>query len=217
MVSINSRRNGRTVVQVFAKYPRLGKVKTRLAEDTSSEMAVQVHRELVERQLAQLMHLPGSVLIELWCTESADAEYYRMLLGRWPRIRYRRQSAGDLGQRLKTALQRAILQADRVLQIGTDCPVLQCEHVRYAAHLLGLDADTVFIPAEDGGYVLAGYTTFHPRIFDNIAWSTSAVLAQARRQLLRQGLNSVALPALWDIDHLQDLQRYRALQAVTAE
>ena len=41
-------------------------------------------------------------------------------------------------------------------------------------------ADVVLGPALDGGYYLIGLGADEPRLFQNIAWGTDAVLAQTR-------------------------------------
>lgn len=71
--------------------------------------------------------------------------------------------------------------------------------------------DVVFIPAEDGGYVLAGYRCWLPGMFDDIDWGTGKVLAQCQNQLKALGLKVKLFPALWDVDRPEDLSRYQAL------
>jgi len=200
------------IIQVFAKYPHNGRVKTRLARVIGSEQATQIHQELVERQLAHLQHLPAYVKLELWCDEDADSPYYHTLFRRWPRLSYRRQSDGDLGARLAAALQRGVRHSRRILQIGTDCPVLGRNEIESALSGLNQNVDIVFIPAEDGGYVLGAYRQYKSGLFDHIDWSTERVLRQSLRQIASLGLTAVCLPSLWDIDHAEDLERYRQLQ-----
>jgi len=200
------------VIQVFAKYPHVGRVKTRLAAHCGSVSAKDIHQELVERQLSQLQQLPLLVRIELWCDDNADAAYYKMLFRRWPRLTYRRQCEGDLGLRLATALQRGIRFSGQVLQIGTDCPVLGVAEIEHALAELSCGADVVFVPAEDGGYVLGGYTAFHRDLFQRVDWGTNRVLQQSLDQAQSVGLNVVCLPSLWDVDRPEDVLRYREQQ-----
>lgn len=204
--------NLRSVIQVFAKYPHVGQVKTRLASETGPELAAEVHCELVERQLDALMRLPGYVRLELWCTEDADALFYKTLFERWPRLRYCRQRGGELGERLGHALACSMPRSSLVLQIGTDCPVLHRPQIMAAIEELNQGSDTVFIPAEDGGYVLGGYTVYQRELFEHVEWSTCRVMFQVQSQLDRYGYSVSVLPTLWDIDYLADLERYRGLR-----
>ena len=75
----------------------------------------------------------------------------------------------------------------------------------------------VFIPAEDGGYVLVGARRggLEKRCFDDIAWGGAEVMAQTRMQLLKQGWAPSRdwreMPALWDVDTPEDFERARRL------
>ena len=66
------------------------------------------------------------------------------------------------------------------LLIGTDCPALRPEHLSDSLGALHVDIDAVFIPAEDGGYVLVGMKRPHPELFSGISWGTSEVMSQTR-------------------------------------
>lgn len=199
-------------VQVFMKYPQPGCVKTRLAEHIGSARAVAVYQELVESVIEELQELPVSQRIELWCDADGASPYIRKLFNWWPRLHYRRQANGDLGTRLDDALRQAALSSSRVVQLGTDCPVLRADNIESALSALTCDSDVVFIPAEDGGYVLGAYRTYREGLFSAIDWSTDRVLQQSITQAQRAGLHVTCLPGLWDIDHLDDLERYRAWQ-----
>ena len=213
MVLTHNRRKASPVVQVFTKYPHPGQVKTRLAHDTGGEEAAEVHRELVLRQLQELMRLPPFYQLELWGNADANRPFYHLLLSKWPRLRYCRQQEGDLGVKLRHALARASHHSTCVLQMGTDCPVLQADDIKIAASACQQQADVVFIPAEDGGYVLGAYRSYHSAMFDAIEWSTERVLSQALSRLWRLGYSTATLPTMWDIDRIADLQRYREMQA----
>jgi len=65
-------------------------------------------------------------------------------------------------------------------------------------------------PALDGGYTLIGLRRPHTALFEGIAWSTGAVLAQTRVVLQRLGLAHVELAPLADIDEPADLRHLPA-------
>ncbi len=205
-------------VQIFARYPRSGQVKTRLAASIGDEAALQLHCDLVERQISQIGRLPGYVACELWCTDAADAPWCVEMLQRNPRLRYRRQVTGTLGVRMDAALRRGMQYSSGVLQIGTDCPVLDTTHIQLCMDELASGTDTVLIAAEDGGYVLAGYSGFYRHLYDGIDWGTDRVLTQTLKRHCRLGLSPVVYCSLWDVDRAEDYDRYRSLgdQAVTS-
>ncbi len=67
--------------------------------------------------------------------------------------------------------------------------------------------DAVFIPAEDGGYVLLGLRKPCPEIFQNIPWSTSETLSATLANAERAGRKIALMPPLFDVDTLADLER----------
>ncbi len=70
-----------------------------------------------------------------------------------------------------------------VLLIGTDGPALTCEHLQMAATALREGNDAVFLPAEDGGYVLVGLRRAEARLFTGMPWGSADVMAETRRGL----------------------------------
>ena len=107
-----------------------------------------------------------------------------------------------------------------VVLIGTDCPVLLAAHLVAAARMLRGDGDgpndAVFVPAEDGGYVLVGLRGPQPRLFEGIDWGSERVMAQTRERLSELGLRWVELPTLWDVDRPGDLLRLATLEGYRA-
>lgn len=75
--------------------------------------------------------------------------------------------------------------------------------------------DAVFIPAEDGGYVLVGLRRPLPRLFEDIDWGSERVMTQTRARLHELGLSWRELPTLWDIDRPQDLDRLASIDGVS--
>ena len=72
-----------------------------------------------------------------------------------------------------------------VLLIGTDCPALTPGHLRMAATALQEGDDAVFLPSEDGGYVLAGLRQADANLFADMPWGSAEVMAETRRRLLQ--------------------------------
>ncbi len=114
------------------------------------------------------------------------------------------QGEGDLGQRMARIARRVLDAGERPILIGTDCPALTPTHLRQAAAALET-ADTAFLPAADGGYVLIGLRRFDARLFEGIAWSTDAVMQQTRSRLGELGWTRWEGETLHDIDTADDL------------
>jgi len=200
------------LIQVFAKYPHPGTVKTRLLPSLGVEKTTALYRELLERQLDLVTSMPDILSAELVGTESEDAEYFQYCLTKWSRLRFRRQVDGDLGDRMSAALASAAHQGGAILQVGADCPALTQTHLYNALQSLQGGDDVVFIPADDGGYVLAGYRRFFPGLFHRIDWGTDRVLTQCTNRLTSLGLRFSLLPVLWDLDRPEDLPRYQQIR-----
>jgi hypothetical protein len=109
------------LIVMFAKAPRPGFVKTRLAAQIGKNDATWLYRLLVERQLRTV---PAVWPLEIhFAPQDAEPEM-RSWLGE--HRSYVPQSSGDLGQRLQGAFARGFDRGARaVIAIGGDCPELR--------------------------------------------------------------------------------------------
>lgn len=194
---------------IFLKAPRLGRVKSRLAEFIGEEAALEAYRILVEQQMASL---PQGWNIEVHYTPMDARDEMRAWLGAAP-YSYYPQVEGDLGNRLRHAQQDAFKRnAEKVLFIGGDCPYLTRKILDEAATYI--KPQTVVLgPAADGGYYLLGLQEPHPQIFENIEWSTSQVLEQTIALARAHSLSLSFLKMLEDVDDFPTWERYQEAQA----
>ncbi|MBH68577.1 MAG: hypothetical protein CMM58_09520 [Rhodospirillaceae bacterium] len=184
---------------VFAKQPKIGWVKTRLAKDIGLVNATFWYR----KQLLNLLKTLDSTLPcrrHLFVTPDAAARQPTIYttLG-WE---VHSQGGGDLGARMKRAFTR-VGAGPRVL-IGSDIPEISKQHIRTAFSELRR-ADAVFGPAKDGGYWLIGLSKYtglpHLR---KIRWSTRFALSDTINHF-RNGDKISLLETLTDVDHGPDL------------
>ena len=188
---------------VFAKAPEPGQVKTRLAPTLGAQGAAHLQERLIRHSLAgALAAAVGAV--ELCCAPAPSHPFFRRCADEFG-VALSQQRGRDLGARMAHAVERLAARGPVIL-IGSDCPALTPDHLRLAADALE-DHDAVLAPAEDGGYVLIGLTRYDPRLFENIAWGSAAVLEQTRARLERLGWNYAELVPLWDVDRPEDLER----------
>ena len=201
-------------IAILAKAPLAGFAKTRLIPALGARGAARLQRAFVRRtlQVAQQARLGGGV--QMWCAPSADQRFFRALQRSTGVVCFS-QPEGDLGARM----QAATAAPGPVLLVGTDCPALTVQHLRAAAAALQVGPETgtdtnaraVFIPAEDGGYVLVGLRQPQPGLFHGIDWSTDRVMAQTRQRAHALGVALCELALLWDVDTPDDLARLAAL------
>ena len=144
-------------LQVFAKAPVPGRVKTRLARTIGAEAAASAYRALAERTLATAAaaRRAGVVgAIELWLDPESDPAAIAPWRDRFG-VTIETQAGDDLGARMRNALRSSIARGIPALLIGTDVPGYDVAYLAHAAAALERH-DAVVGPAEDGGYVLVG-------------------------------------------------------------
>jgi rSAM/selenodomain-associated transferase 1 len=193
-------------VIVFARVPRLGEVKTRLARSIGDAAALSVHRELMAGAMATAV-TAGADRLELCVAgDDRDGECARLAASCGAALSVQR---GDsLGDRMGEALGRALADGCRPVLIGCDVPSLTASDLRRAFDALEFH-DAVFAPAEDGGYGLVGCRREIGVAFEAIPWGQPTVMAATRERLRAAGIGWAELRTVWDVDELEDLQRWR--------
>ena len=183
----------KNTVLVFARLPRLGTVKKRLAADIGARGAVQFHQATLVTLLHSLIRDRSFRTILAF---SPDRGRWRLPI----RVPVIRQGAGNLGQRMERAFRR--FPRERVALVGSDIPALRARHVRTCFASLG-SAQAVFGPATDGGYWLVAMGPRRPaRPFAGVRWSTGHALADTLANFTNYRVCS--LEVLQDIDTAVD-------------
>lgn len=187
---------------VFAKAPRPGAVKTRLAAAIGAEAAARAQADMTAAVLSRLAGSgPWTSLLAVAPDEAADDPAL------WPAdVPRAPQGPGDLGERMARFLGGAAPDAPVVL-VGSDIPAMAPANVARAFRSLR-DCDLVFGPARDGGFWLVGTRGPLPAgLFSGVRWSMPGVLAAV---LARAGGARVALTdVLEDVDDLPAYRRWR--------
>jgi len=192
------------VLQIFAKAPVLGRVKTRLGRVIGAVAALHWYRILVHRTLMIASRVPAEV--QVWCPYEDDPFELEQLVDGLGMTFYQ-QCSGDLGRRMEFALQAGLRFGPRVLLIGADCPVWTPEALTSAGQALSA-ASMVLVPADDGGYVGIGVSESVPPVFEGVSWSSASVTSQTRRMMAQAGVDWLELHTLWDVDRPDDLDRW---------
>ncbi len=186
---------GDTLV-IFARVPRLGAVKRRLARGIGARAALRFY----VGQLATLLR--ATARDRRWRTVIAATPDHAP--ARWPMALPRvPQGRGDLGQRML----RAMRPHRRCVLVGSDIPGITAADIAAAFRALGR-ADAVFGPARDGGYWLVGLGPRRPAApFAGVRWSTRHALADTRANF--RGRRVAAVRRLRDVDTAADLAALR--------
>ena len=194
---------------VFAKAPRIGDVKRRLAAGIGDGAAWRFYSATSRQVLRRVARDPGW---RCWLAVTPDRFSTK---GRfWPaEIARIPQGPGGLGDRMARPIRN--LPPGPVVIIGTDIPALGACHIRAAFDALRSN-DVVFGPAGDGGYWLIGLNRCPRRrefaatgLFTGVRFSTPAALADTRANL-DPGCRVAMLERLDDVDDAPAFARWRA-------
>jgi rSAM/selenodomain-associated transferase 1 len=183
---------------IFARAPRLGGVKRRLAAGIGRRAALNFHRINTESLIRRLGREPRwrtmlAVTTEAW---------------RWPVYVPRMVQQGhDLGARMANALRAA--PPGPVILVGSDIPGITEDGIARAFHALGA-ADAVFGPARDGGYWLVGVRDrgLLRGLFRNVRWSSERALSDTIANL-PAGRRHALVHMLEDVDDIESWRRWR--------
>ncbi len=197
---MDPRKTSRALI-IFIKNPLSGKVKTRLARESSDDFALKVYNTLLSHT--------RSVTASIQATKYLYYSNHIPEVDEWDDKIYKKhvQVKGSLGQKMKAAILYAFSNHDEVLIIGSDCIQLQESDLEQAFQKLG-QYDSVLGPALDGGYYLLGLKKIIPQLFEGIPWSTEHVTDKTLEKLITSGYSCHFLRPLSDIDYLEDWQRY---------
>jgi hypothetical protein len=197
----------RPIVFIFARAPRFGGVKTRLARDIGAAEALRFYRNTlhgVARRLASSGRL--DVVLAVTPDKAATESGY------WPAgIARVAQGRGDLGRRMVRVLKCA--GSRPAIVIGSDIPDASAALVLDAVRALGTRR-FVLGPTQDGGYWLIGAR--HParlarQQLDAVRWSTSHALTDTVARLHDVSL----LPqTLTDVDDGLDYSLIKSRQSL---
>ncbi len=207
--------SARVAFGLFAKPAVAGQVKTRLCPPLTPSQAAELYRAfLIDTACA--LEATGF----RWGVFSPDPGAQR---AGWPEAApapgfWRKQNGNDLGERMLGAIRDlAVDGSEGSILVGSDHPSVPVEKLRRGAELV-TGADLVLGPALDGGYYLIGMRAPRPRVFQEVPWSTPAVLPTTLDRIREERLSARFLDPWYDVDDAGDLRFLRNhLEALALE
>ena len=199
-----------TVILLFAKAPVAGLVNTRLIADIGVQAATKLQHDLIHQRLSMLAQ-ENLCTVRLMCAPDRQDECFLRCEQEYP-VTLQRQSGADLGIRMLNGVKHALQNYKYCIVIGTDAPALDGSIIKQAIDVLHTKDEVVFVPAEDGGYVLVGLQKPYEFLFEGISWGSAEVMQQSRSKLKKNSVSYKELTTCWDIDRLEDYQRYLVLE-----
>ena len=183
---------------IFARTPRVGQGKRRLARDVGEFAAFRFQYVMRARLLRDLGR---DSRWKTWLAFTPD--HLHPGAQGLPTLA---QGTGGLGRRMASVMRR--LPPGPAVIIGSDIPGIRSVDVAAAFRALG-SHDAVLGPARDGGYWLIGLRRGLRFVdpFRNVRWSSAHALADTRANLRDQRV--ALLRTLADIDDGVDWHRYQ--------
>ncbi|MFW6126759.1 MAG: TIGR04282 family arsenosugar biosynthesis glycosyltransferase [Thermodesulfobacteriota bacterium] len=199
------------VLIIFSRYPEAGRSKTRLIPALGASGAARLHEDMTRHTLRTAAELAQGypVRVEVHYAGGDEGLMRQVFGGDFP---YLPQAAGDLGQKMRTALEGPLTTGtDRAAVIGTDCPDLTASRLQQALEALKT-RELVLGPAPDGGYYLIGCRRAWPQLFADMPWGTEQVWARTLAAAQGLELNPYVLEPLPDVDRPEDLSIWEAVR-----
>lgn len=200
---------GLCALAVMTKAPRPGLVKTRLTPPLTPEEAAALNVCFLRDTSASISAAVGNgggAGIASYTPVGAEGAWGEILPGHFVMVA---QRGDDFGERLSHAVEDLLrIGFYSVCLIDSDSPMVPQRTYKRAMELLAKSGDRVVLgPSDDGGYYLIGLKRLHPRLFEEIDWSTERVLAQTKARAAEIGLPVESLPTEFDVDDGAGLRR----------
>ncbi|WPB86427.1 TIGR04282 family arsenosugar biosynthesis glycosyltransferase [Sediminicoccus rosea] len=196
-------------ISIVCKTPGVGGGKSRLRPLLGAEMVARLSGCFIRDVAAALEAVPsplGRQLYALYSPAGSDVLLRALLPPPWTLVLSHAQSVGAV---LDMSMAAFLGDGhDCAIMVNGDSPTLPTDFIVEAIAALRAPGDRVVLgPALDGGYYLVGLKRPHPRLFEDIAWSTPDVLACTVERARELGLPVMLLPRWYDVDEPQDVLR----------
>jgi uncharacterized protein len=181
----------RTLV-IMAKAPRLGSVKTRLAESLPVEAVTELYLCLLNDTIALAQGLDRVENLSRATPKT---------------VRAVPQTGEGLAAGLTSVFRRfATPGHERVIAFNSDSPHLPASVLETAFDALE-NRDLVVGPTDDGGYYLVGAKASHPDLFVSDGMGTGSALDALLTRARALGLSAHLTDVFYDIDVAEDLAK----------
>ena len=194
-------------LNLFARAPEPGRVKTRLWPLLGPDGAASLYRAFLEDASRAYLQPEAWEAVLSVDGDTDDPELARLFPPPWRR---ELQEEGDLGARLSRAFLRSFSGgASFAVAVGSDHPALPRRSLSAAFAALDAGSDAAIIPADDGGYcaIALSHRVEPEKVFAGIPWSSTSVLQATRERLGDIGARLTLLPTLYDVDRPEDIGR----------
>jgi uncharacterized protein len=191
---------------IMAKAPRLGMVKTRLAQSLPVPAVVELYRCFLNDTIALAKSLDDAE-VAIMCPASDVEDLSREAPCA---LRIVAQMGDGLAAGLTSVFAHfAAAGSQRIIAFNCDSPHLPASVLQSAFQALAT-CDVVVGPTHDGGYYLVGATASHPGLFTDDGMGTMNALEALLARVRALGLSVHLTDPFYDIDVTADLNRLAA-------
>jgi rSAM/selenodomain-associated transferase 1 len=194
---------------IFARVPRIGTVKKRLAESIGEDKALYYYKILFKHAISVASGV--NAVKFLYFSENNRQLPESSYIREHKDIFIRTQHGDSLGERMENAINETFSEGfERVLLIGTDVPHINTEIINKAFSALNKNNLAVG-PCKDGGYYLIGIkrdTSLWKNLFKDIPWGTKDVLGLTLEKAKALNISCILLEPLFDVDTENDLKKW---------
>lgn len=187
---------------IFIKNPEPGKVKTRLAKTVGFEVAADMYKNLVEKNMAEVKPL-HQIVCDCWI--AYDPPNAEISMRQWlsEDYYYLPQQGEGLTDRILNVINDLFKREySSVAILGSDTLNLRKELIDQCFQMLKLH-DIVIGPARDGGYYLIALKSINISVFEGITWSTDKVLEETIHRINKENLTYHLIETLDDMDEIR--------------
>ena len=205
---------GRCALAVMAKAPKAAHVKTRLTPPLDSQPAAALNIAFLRDTIACLKEAEAAAAANAvisYTPVGEEANFAGIVPDDVPLLPQRGEGFGERLRHTTEDLFAAGFSA--VCLVDSDSPTVPTStYVDAVGRLVTNEDCAVLGPSDDGGYYLIGVNASHPRLFEDVDWSTALVAEQTRQRAQELDLPVHSLPTWFDVDDRQTLARlYREL------
>jgi rSAM/selenodomain-associated transferase 1 len=196
-------------IAIMAKASAPGRTKTRLVPPLSLDEAAALNtaflKDIADNVLRASQH--ASIAGYAAFAPAGSEEFFHRTLP--PSVGLIDAALPNFGDCLLHTLGLLFARGHRAaVVLNSDSPTLPTGILIEAARLLAMPRECAVLgPCSDGGYYLLGVKTIHHRLFEDIAWSTEHVAAQTLERARELALDVHLLPAWYDVDDVECLNR----------
>jgi rSAM/selenodomain-associated transferase 1 len=204
---------GLCALGMMIKAPRAGASKTRLVPPLTHEEAARLSASFLRDTAANIADAcadsSGRAAVQgvaVYTPAGAEAAFDGLLPQNFALLAQRGDTFGERLFHASADLLR--LGYESCCLVDSDSPTLPRVLLVQAVEELGRPGDRLVLgPSEDGGYYLIGVKRAHPRLFEEIDWSTARVATQTLLRAREIDLAVSLLPPWYDVDDAHSLLR----------